>query len=57
MFWAKTKAIHQIFKVNLKRYIPEEDGSKDILYAIERIWLFIIKKNGYYYKKYFNYHK
>ena len=56
MFWARTKAIHQIFKKDLRNHIPEEKGSKDILYAIERIWLFIVKINGYYYKKYFNYY-
>ena len=54
MFWARTKAIYQIFKKDLRNHIPEEKGSKNILYAIERIWLFIVKINGYYYKKYFN---
>ena len=54
-FWARTKAIYQIFKKDLRNHIPEEKGSKNILYAIERIWLFIVKINGYYYKKCFNY--
>ena len=54
MFWARTKAIYQIFKKDLRNHIPEEKSSKNILYAIERIWLFIVKINGYYYKKYFN---
>ena len=54
MFWARTKAIYQIFKKDLRNHIPEEKGSKNILYAIERIWLFIVKINGYFYKKYFN---
>ena len=57
MFWGRIKAIYQMFKIDLRRYIPGENGSKDILYAIERFWLFIVKLNGYYYKKYFNYYK
>ena len=57
MFWARTKAISRIFKIDLSNDIPEEKGSKHLLYAIERFWLFIIKKNGYYYKKYYNYYK
>ena len=57
MFWARTKAIYQIFKIDLRHDIPSEKGSKNILYAIERIWLFIVKINGYYYKKYYNYYK
>ena len=56
MFWARTKAITQIFKIDLKNDIPKERGSKFILFAIERFWLFIVKANGYYYKKYFNYY-
>ena len=56
MFWARTKAIYQIFKIDLRNDIPQEKGSKFILFAIERFWLFIVKINGYYYKKYFNYY-
>ena len=56
MFWARTKAIIHIFKIDLKNDIPKERGSKFILFAIERFWLFIVKANGYYYKKYFNYY-
>jgi len=57
MFWTRTKAIYQIFNVDLINDIPEEKGSKKILYALERFWLFIVKKNGYYYKKYYTYYK
>ena len=57
MFWARSKAIYQIFKVDLRHDIPDERGPKNILYAIERFWLFIVKKNGFYYKKYYNYYK
>jgi hypothetical protein len=57
MFWARTKAIYQIFKIDLSHDIPGEKEPKTILFAIERIWLFLIKKNGYYYKKCFNYYK
>jgi len=57
MFWARTKAINQIFKLDLRHDIPKEKGSKDILYALERFWLFIVKRNGYDYKKYYTYYK
>ena len=46
MFWAKTKAIYQIFKIDLRHDIPNKKGTKKILYAIERFWLFIVKKMG-----------
>ena len=50
MFWAKTKAIYQIFNVRLK--YPEELGqtNETIMHAIERLWLYLVKLNGYYYK-------
>ena len=52
MFWAKTKAVYQIFEDNFKNDIfLEGKGPQTILFAIERIWLYIVKYNGYYYKK------
>ena len=50
MFWAKTKAIYQIF--NLIFEYPEELGqtNETIMHAIERIWLYLVKLNGFYYK-------
>jgi len=57
MFWARIKAIYQIFQIDLRHDIPNEKGPKNILYAIERFWLFIVKNNGYSYKKYYNYYK
>ena len=50
MFWAKSKAIYQIF--NLKLKYPEELGqtNETIMHAIERLWLYLVKLNGYYYK-------
>ena len=50
MFWAKSKAIYQIFNVRLK--YPEELGqtNETIMHAIERLWLYLVKLNGYYYK-------
>ena len=56
MFWARVEAVHQIFKINIKYIIQEmleKDSSLHILYAIERIWLYIVKINGFYYKKYY----
>ena len=55
MFWARSKAVQQIFKIDLKKDIPNEKGSKAILWAIERIWLFLVKLNGFFYKKYLKY--
>ena len=52
MFWAKSKAVYQIFQINLKNDIfMEGKGPQTLLFAIERIWLYIVKYNGYYYKK------
>ena len=56
MFWAKTKSIYQIFYINLK--IPEElnQTNDTIMHAIERIWLYLVKLNGYYYKTTFKHY-
>ena len=52
MFWARSKAVYQIFQINLENDIfLEGKGPQTILFAIERIWLYIVKYNGYYYKK------
>ena len=55
MFWARTKAIYQIFEKKLENKFPKELGQIDstLMHAIERIWLYIAKLNGYYYKKIF----
>jgi len=52
MFWAKCKAVYQIFQIDLRKDIFDEGkGPQTFLFAIERIWLYIVKYNGYYYKK------
>ena len=58
MFWAKTKSIHQIFNIKIKNLFPKELGqiNDTIMHAIERIWLYLVKKNGYYYKTIFNHY-
>ena len=50
MFWAKTEAIYQIFNIQLR--FPKElnQTNQTIMHAVERIWLFLVKLNGYYYK-------
>ena len=55
MFWAKTDSIHQIFGFKLKNIFPKEKKQIDgaIMHGIERIWLFLVKFNGYYFKKIF----
>ena len=57
MFWAKIESIYQIFKLYLTIEFPEEKGQVDetIMHGIERIWLFLVKINGYYYKKIFKF--
>ena len=56
MFWAKTKAIYQIFKVKLKYPKEANQDNKTIMHAIERIWLYLVKLNGYYYKTIFKHY-
>ena len=55
MFWARSEAVQQIFRIDIENYIPNEKGSNPILWAIERIWLFIVKLNGFFYKTYLKY--
>ena len=55
MFWARINAIYQIFEINIEKKFYNEKRKLDsiIMYNIERIWLFLVKLNGYYYKKIF----
>ena len=55
MFWAKTNAIHQIFDKNIVEKIKKKNKilGNIIQHCIERIWFYIVKLNGYYYKKVF----
>ena len=55
MFWAKTKSIYQIFNIRLQ--FPEEFGQTNdtIMHSIERIWLYLVKLNGFFYKSIFKY--
>ena len=52
MFWAKVNAIHQIFEKRFEKLFPKEldQSNGTIMHAIERIWLYLVKLNGYYYK-------
>ena len=56
MFWAKIKAIYQIF--NIKLQFPKELNQTNgtIMHGIERIWLYLVKLNGYYYKTIFKHY-
>ena len=53
MFWARSKAVHQILSLNITNLCPKEPIKNDgtIMHAIERIWIFIVKLNGYTYKE------
>ena len=55
MFWARTEAIHQIFEIKFYNKFPKEAGqlNKTIMHAIERIWIYLVKLNGYCYKTIF----
>ena len=52
MFWAKVHAIRQIFFINFKKLFPKElnQTNETIMNGIERIWLYLVKLNGYFYK-------
>ena len=56
MFWARTSAVFQIFDKKIINKCPEEKGQLDgtMLHAIERIWLYLAKLNGFYYKSVLN---
>lgn len=53
MFWARVNAVYQIFELEKKKKFINEKGKLNLtlIHGIERIWLFIVKLNGYYYKK------
>ena len=53
MFWAKTKAIYQIFNVRFRYPKELNQTNETIMHGIERIWLYLVKLNGYYYKTIF----
>lgn len=53
MFWAKVQAVFQIFNLEIFDEFPKEKYQVDgtIMHGIERLWLFLVKMNGFYYKK------
>ena len=56
MFWAKVNSIYNIFELkNFEKLFPKESNqhSGTIMHGIERVWLYLVKLNGYYYKKIF----
>ena len=52
MFWARSEAIFQIFLYDFSEYFPNENEQTNdtIMHAIERIWLYLVKYNNFYYK-------
>ena len=50
MFWAKINTIYQIFEYNFNIcFFKEKDLTNDsIIHGIERIWLYLVKINGFY---------
>ena len=57
MFWAKIKAIFQLFLYDFNSDFPDEDNqiNDTIMHGIERIWLYLVKFNNYKYKVIFNF--
>lgn len=57
MFWAKIGAIYQIFIYDFSKYFPNEDDQTNdtIMHGIERIWLYLVKYNRFYYKVIFKF--
>ena len=55
MFWARVKAVHQIFEYNFDKMFSREKNQVNdtIMHAIERIWLYLVKLNGFFYKTIF----
>ena len=55
MFWSKIGAIYQIFEYDFNEYFPKENNQTEdtIMHAIERIWLYLVKYNDFYYKEIF----
>ena len=55
MFWARTNAIFQIFeyKFNINFFREKNQTNDTIMHGIERIWLYLVKINGYFYKTIF----
>ena len=58
MFWARVSAVHQIFEINIIDKFPKETGQLDctIMHGIERIWLYIVKLNDFFYLKIFKHY-
>ena len=58
MFWARVDAVHQIFEHKFV-YMFERNDAENLKWNIthhgnEVMWLYFVKKNGYYYKTIFN---
>ena len=56
MFWAKIKAIFQIFYLKLNYPDELSQTNETIMHALERLWLYLVKLNGYEYKMVFNHY-
>ena len=56
MFWARVKAIYQIFNVRIRYPKELNQINKTVMHAIERIWLYLVKLNGYEYKMIFKHY-
>jgi hypothetical protein len=52
MFWANIKAIYSVFNIN-SYTIPKRKFNLIVDNYLEKIWVYIVKMNGYSYKKIF----
>ena len=55
MFWAKIDAIYSIFDLLIEKIVNKslKYKNKTLFQSFEYIWLYIVKLNGFYYKKIF----
>ena len=56
MFWAKVDAVYQAFRHKFVTMLDKNEAeiSNITAYGNEILWLYIVKKNGYFYKTIFN---
>lgn len=57
MFWAKTEAVRQMFKIGLRlEDFPKESGqvNQTIAHAIERSWVYLAEEYGFHHKSILN---
>jgi len=49
MFWGRVSAVKDVFFADIEKKVPPEKGQIDgtIMHAVERVWLYLSRANGY----------